>query len=202
MLWYHYVPIRWSSRPRAFGRSSILNRGAFSSTPCTANPSTLEWLSSQLHPLGLICTGKLMNIWTISPRSISIWCIGRYMKFWKSYYCRWNPRMRPQDSVHLRWACRTSCYFCHLRQVTCNFLSTSSMAESLIFPTSGMLSCSTWETSCKQRYCSFNLSPRKLCSIILRLKFWTMSLTRRMGEISNSSSLLPGELNSHCPLGD
>jgi len=26
----------------------------------------------------------------------------RYMKFWKSYYCRWNPRMRPQDSVHLR----------------------------------------------------------------------------------------------------
>ena len=28
--------------------------------------------------------------------------IFRYMKFWKSYYCRWNPRMRPQDSVHLR----------------------------------------------------------------------------------------------------
>jgi len=28
----------------------------------------------------------------------------RYMKFWKSYYCRWNPRMRPQDSVHLRHA--------------------------------------------------------------------------------------------------
>jgi len=26
----------------------------------------------------------------------------RYMKLWKSYYCRWNPRMRPQDSVHLR----------------------------------------------------------------------------------------------------
>lgn len=26
----------------------------------------------------------------------------RYMKFWKGYYCRWNPRMRPQDSVHLR----------------------------------------------------------------------------------------------------
>lgn len=26
----------------------------------------------------------------------------RYMKFWKSYYCRWNPRMRPQDSIHLR----------------------------------------------------------------------------------------------------
>ena len=26
------------------------------------------------------------------------------MKFWKSYYCRWNPRMRPQDSVHLRHA--------------------------------------------------------------------------------------------------
>ena len=25
------------------------------------------------------------------------------MKFWKSYYCRWNPRMRPQDSVHLRY---------------------------------------------------------------------------------------------------
>ena len=20
----------------------------------------------------------------------------RYMKLWKSYYCRWNPRMRPQ----------------------------------------------------------------------------------------------------------
>ena len=155
-----------------------------------------------------------MNIWTLAlalalvvSEIISIWCIGRYMKFWKSYYCRWNPRMRPQDSVHLRLACRTSwfflIYFCHLRQVTCNFLSTSSMAESLIFPTSGMLSSSTWETSCKQRYCSFNLSPRKLCSIyILRLKFWTMSLTRRMGEISSSSSLLPGELNSHCLLGD
>jgi len=28
----------------------------------------------------------------------------RYMKFWKGYYCRWNPRMRPQDSVHLRHA--------------------------------------------------------------------------------------------------
>jgi len=28
----------------------------------------------------------------------------RYMKFWKAYYCRWNPRMRPQDSVHLRHA--------------------------------------------------------------------------------------------------
>merc|ERR1719186_1174854 len=28
----------------------------------------------------------------------------RYMKFRKSYYCRWNPRMRPQDSVHLRHA--------------------------------------------------------------------------------------------------
>jgi len=28
----------------------------------------------------------------------------RYMKLWKSYYCRWNPRMRPQDSVHLRHA--------------------------------------------------------------------------------------------------
>ena len=26
------------------------------------------------------------------------------MKFWKSYYCRWNPRMRHQDSVHLRHA--------------------------------------------------------------------------------------------------
>ena len=26
------------------------------------------------------------------------------MKFWKGYYCRWNPRMRPQDSVHLRHA--------------------------------------------------------------------------------------------------
>lgn len=26
----------------------------------------------------------------------------RYMKFWKGYYCRWNPRMRPQDSVYLR----------------------------------------------------------------------------------------------------
>ena len=28
----------------------------------------------------------------------------RYIKFWKGYYCRWNPRMRPQDSVHLRHA--------------------------------------------------------------------------------------------------
>jgi len=28
----------------------------------------------------------------------------RYMKFWKGYYCRWNPRMRPQDSVHDRHA--------------------------------------------------------------------------------------------------
>jgi len=28
----------------------------------------------------------------------------RHMKFWKGYYCRWNPRMRPQDSVHLRHA--------------------------------------------------------------------------------------------------
>lgn len=28
----------------------------------------------------------------------------RYMKFWRGYYCRWNPRMRPQDSVHLRHA--------------------------------------------------------------------------------------------------
>jgi len=26
----------------------------------------------------------------------------RYMKFWKGYYCRWNPRMRPQDSVEMR----------------------------------------------------------------------------------------------------
>ena len=30
--------------------------------------------------------------------------IFRYIKFWKGYYCRWNPRMRPQDSVHLRHA--------------------------------------------------------------------------------------------------
>lgn len=28
----------------------------------------------------------------------------RYIKFWRGYYCRWNPRMRPQDSVHLRHA--------------------------------------------------------------------------------------------------
>merc|ERR1711872_1005433 len=28
----------------------------------------------------------------------------RHMKFWKGYYCRWNPRMRPQDSVHHRHA--------------------------------------------------------------------------------------------------
>jgi len=28
----------------------------------------------------------------------------RYMKFWRGYYLRWNPRMRPQDSVHLRHA--------------------------------------------------------------------------------------------------
>ena len=30
--------------------------------------------------------------------------IFRHMKFWKGYYCRWNPRMRPQDSVHHRHA--------------------------------------------------------------------------------------------------
>ena len=25
-----------------------------------------------------------------------------YLKLWTGYYCRWNPRMRPQDSVALR----------------------------------------------------------------------------------------------------
>ena len=25
-----------------------------------------------------------------------------YLKIWTGYYCRWNPRMRPQDSVVLR----------------------------------------------------------------------------------------------------
>merc|ERR1712179_766722 len=25
-----------------------------------------------------------------------------YLKLWTGYYCRWNPRMRPQDSVVLR----------------------------------------------------------------------------------------------------
>jgi len=28
----------------------------------------------------------------------------RCIKFWRGYYLRWNPRMRPQDSVHLRHA--------------------------------------------------------------------------------------------------
>ena len=35
---------------------------------------------------------------------MSYYSRSRYMKFWKGYYCRWNPRMRPQDSVHLRHA--------------------------------------------------------------------------------------------------
>ena len=26
----------------------------------------------------------------------------RFMKLWTGYYCRWNPRMRPQDSVKQR----------------------------------------------------------------------------------------------------
>ena len=26
------------------------------------------------------------------------------MRPWTGYYCRWNPRMRPQDSVHHRHA--------------------------------------------------------------------------------------------------
>ncbi|CAG0892236.1 unnamed protein product [Cyprideis torosa] len=26
----------------------------------------------------------------------------RHMKVWKGYYCRWNPRMRPQEPIHLR----------------------------------------------------------------------------------------------------
>jgi myotubularin-related protein 1/2 len=26
----------------------------------------------------------------------------RYMRLWTGYYCKWNPRMRPQDSVRQR----------------------------------------------------------------------------------------------------
>ena len=29
--------------------------------------------------------------------------ICRYMHFWKGYHCRWNPKLRSQDSIHQRY---------------------------------------------------------------------------------------------------
>ena len=58
------------------------------------------WSFINTHPrkyLNPMYCSDLENQMTLFPVA-SI----RYMKFWKSYYCRWNPRMRPQDSVHLR----------------------------------------------------------------------------------------------------
>ena len=53
----------------------------------------LHWVNKQLSTI-IHCTLVLLSYYS--------WI--RYMKFWKGYYCRWNPRMRPQDSVHLRHA--------------------------------------------------------------------------------------------------
>ena len=27
----------------------------------------------------------------------------RYMRFWKGYHCRWNPKLRSPDSIHARF---------------------------------------------------------------------------------------------------
>ena len=63
----------------------VLNRFSFIGDPLN-NSQTVSGQPAAQLPVRCI----------IPQHSIS------YLKLWTGYYCRWNPRMRPQDSVALR----------------------------------------------------------------------------------------------------
>lgn len=60
-----------------------------------------EMFLNPLYNNGALCRGdgvsRIATAAALSPVTTV-----RYMKLWTGYYCRWNPRMRPQDSVRQR----------------------------------------------------------------------------------------------------
>ena len=84
----------WPRKAKASGRSSTQSSEACSSTKCTSSQQTQKWLFSQLLQSG--------STFLFSLNSVLIFSHIRYMRFWKGYHCRWNPKLRSQDSIHAR----------------------------------------------------------------------------------------------------
>ena len=92
----------WRRRPRASGRLSTPSSEACSSIRCTPSLSVQKLLFSRLPPSGPVYIFSTKSVCSFrSEWFISSIC--RYMHFWKGYHCRWNPKLRSQDSIHQRY---------------------------------------------------------------------------------------------------